>query len=274
MKDIKSCQDLAKRIRISALNMTHMSNSSHIGSCLSIADLLAVLYGKVLKISPDNPQWQERDRFILSKGHATAIFYAVLAETGFFPIDWLENYCQDGTLLAGHVNKHKIPGVEVSTGSLGHGLPIACGMALSGKRTKKDYRVFVLLSDGELNEGSNWEAALFAPHHQLDNLVVIIDYNKIQSFGSTSNILELHSLHEKWSSFKWATKEIDGHNLEEIDQTLTNIPFISDRPTLIIAHTTKGKGVSFMENKLAWHYKSPDNFQLALAIQELNNSCE
>ncbi|MDQ2100461.1 MAG: transketolase [Tychonema bourrellyi B0820] len=171
---------LASSIRSHTLKMVHRANASHIGSCLSMADLLAVLYGQILKIDPDNPNLPERDRFILSKGHATAILYAVLAERGFFPLEWLETYCQDGSLLTGHVS-HEVPGVEVSTGSLGHGLPIGCGMALAAKRDGESHRVFVLLSDGELDEGSNWEAILFAGHHQLDNLVAIVDYNKIQN---------------------------------------------------------------------------------------------
>ena len=265
-----SCQQLANSIRIRTLKMVHKANASHIGSCLSMADILAVLYGQILNIDPDNPNLPERDRFILSKGHATAILYAVLAEKGFFPLDWLETYCQDGSLLTGHVS-HEVPGVEVSTGSLGHGLPIGCGMALAAKGDRQAHRVFVLLSDGELDEGSNWEAILFAAHHHLDNLVAIVDYNKIQSFGTVQEVLNLEPLADKWRAFNWAVREIDGHNLQEISDCLNQVPFESGKPNVVIAHTIKGKGISFMENQLAWHYKSPKTEQLSQALTELEN---
>ncbi|HXD12347.1 MAG TPA: transketolase [Anaerolineales bacterium] len=260
---------LARTIRADALRMVNLAGSSHIGSCLSIADLLAVLYGKILRIDPSNPNWAERDRFILSKGHAAAIYYAVLAERGFFPKAWLENYGQDGAHLGGHVTSHGVPGVELSTGSLGHGLPVGCGMALASKRERRLNRIFVMLSDGELDEGSNWEAILFAPHHQLDNLVVIVDYNKIQSFGSVSEVLNLDSLHDKWQAFGWSVHEVDGHDHIAIVQTLENLPVGTGKPNVVIAHTVKGKGVSFMEDQLEWHYKSPNREQLDLALHEL-----
>jgi transketolase len=262
---------LAQSIRKSALNMVHQANASHIGSCFSVADLLAVLYTKTLKIDPTNPNLPERDRLILSKGHSAAILYATLAECGFFPKEWLETYCQDGSPLTGHVSHH-VPGIEVSTGSLGHGLPIGCGMALAGKRDNQTYRVFVIVSDGELDEGSNWEPILFAPQHQLDNLVVIVDYNKIQSFGTVKEILDLEPLADKWKAFRWAVKEIDGHNHQQIEDTLKSVPFETGKPSVIIAHTTKGKGVSFMENQLAWHYKSPNADQLAQALAEVEGN--
>jgi transketolase len=262
---------LAQSIRTHTLHMVHRSNASHVGSCFSMADLLAVLYEKILRIDSANPDWSERDRFILSKGHSAAILYATLAECGFFPKEWLDTYCQDGSKLTGHVSHH-VPGVEVSTGSLGHGLPIGCGMAIAGKRGSQSYRVFVILSDGELDEGSNWEAFLFAPHHQLDNLVVIIDYNKIQSFGTIKEILDLDPLADKFRAFNWSVREIDGHNLTEIEDTLSQVPLEANKPTCIIAHTIKGKGVSFMENQLAWHYKSPNQDQLKQAIAELELS--
>jgi transketolase len=234
-----------------------------------MADLLAVLYSKILHIDPTSPDWPNRDRFILSKGHGAAIVYAVLAERGFFPLEYLDTYCQDGSKLAGHITSHAVPGVEVSTGSLGHGLPIGCGLALAGKRDSRPYRVFVMLSDGELDEGSNWEAILFAPQHQLDNLIVIVDYNKIQSFGSVKDVLELEPLADKWRAFRWAVRETDGHDYEQIEDVLTDVPFEPGKPSVIIAHTVKGKGVSFMENRLAWHYKSPNDEQLAQALAEL-----
>jgi transketolase len=265
---ISTSISLARTIRTRTLNMVHRANASHVGSCFSMADILAVLYDGVLRVDPSNPKAEDRDRFILSKGHSTAILYVLLAEKGFFPLDWLDTYCQDGSKLIGHVS-HYVPGVEASTGSLGHGLPIGCGMALAGKRENRPYRVFVMLSDGELDEGSNWEAFLFAPHHHLDNLTVIIDYNKIQSFGTVKDILDLDPLADKLKAFNWAVKEIDGHNFAEIEGVLNSLPLEANKPTCIIAHTIKGKGVSFMENQLAWHYKSPNQEQLAQAISEL-----
>lgn len=237
-----------------------------------MADLLAVLYSEVLHVDHLRPHLPDRDRFILSKGHGAAIVYAVLAERGFFPLEWLSTYCQNGSRLGGHICHYEVPGVEVSTGSLGHGLSIGCGMALAGKRDGRPYRVFVMLSDGELDEGSNWEAILFAPHHKLDNLVAIVDYNKIQSFGSVAEVLELAPLAEKWRAFRWAVREIDGHDYGQIEDALTNVPLERDRPTVIIAHTVKGKGVSFMESQLAWHYKAPNAELLEKALKELETA--
>jgi transketolase len=249
--------------------MVHRVNASHIGGCLSIADLLAVLYGSVLRIDPARPDWPERDRFVQSKGHAAAILYAVLAERGFFPVSMLERYCRDGSELYGHVTNPSLPGVEVSTGSLGHGLPIAAGMALAAKREGRAARVFALLSDGELDEGSTWEAVLFAAHHRLDNLVAIVDYNKIQSFGAVADVLDLDPLAEKWRAFRWGVREIDGHDLDAVAAAFAALPFEAGRPSVVVAHTVKGKGVSFMENDLGWHYKAPDAEQLARALAEI-----
>lgn len=265
-------RNLATRIRAHVLRMTHHANSSHVGTSLSMADLLAVLYGRILRVDPARPDWPDRDRFILSKGHGAVGVYAVLAECGFFPQAWLETYCQDGSRLAGHITHHGVPGVEVSTGSLGHGLSIGCGMAMAAKRDGRSYRVFVLLSDGECDEGSTWEAALFAPHHRLDNLIAIVDYNKIQSFGAVKEVLDLEPLADKWRAFGWAVREIDGHDFEQIEDALLYVPSEPNRPSCIIAHTVKGKGVSFMENQLAWHYKSPDAEQLRQALAELGVS--
>ena len=259
---------LVRTIRAHVLRMVHRAKASHIGSCLSMADLLAVLYGRTLRVDPNQPAWPDRDRFILSKGHGAAILYAVLAERGFFSTTWLDDYAQDGSLLLGHASHH-VPGVEVSTGSLGHGLSVGCGMALAGKREEKPYRVFVLLSDGELDEGSNWEAILFAPQHRLDNLIAIVDYNKIQSFGSVKEVLDLNPLADKWRAFRWAVREIDGHDHAQIESAFNSVPFEPDKPSVIIAHTVKGKGISFMENQLAWHYKSPNAEQFVQALAEL-----
>lgn len=263
--------ELARCLRRHALRMVHRANASHIGTCLSTADLLAVLYGKVLRVDPSKPHWPERDRFLLSKGHGAAILYATLAECGFFPRERLETYCQDGSSIGGHITCHGVPGVEVSTGSLGHGLSIGCGMALAGKRDDKAYRVFVLLSDGECNEGSVWEAIMFAAHHCLDNLVAIVDYNKIQAFGTTQEVLDMEPFTEKWRAFRWAVREIDGHHCQEIEEALSNVPFEPGKPSCLIAHTVKGKGVSFMENQLAWHYKSPNVEDLVKALAEIED---
>jgi len=262
-------ETLATQIRAHVLRMIHRARSSHVGTCLSIADLLAVLYGGILRVNPSQPDWPDRDRFILSKGHGCAAVYAVLAEQGFFPKEWLDTYYLDGSHLAGHITHHGVPGVEASTGSLGHGLSIGCGIALAGKHDKQPYRVFVLLSDGECDEGSTWEAVLFAPHHRLDNIIAVVDYNKIQSLGMVKEILNLEPLAEKWRAFGWAVQEIDGHNLEQIESALLSIPFRQGQPSCIIAHTVKGKGVSFMENQVDWHYNYPNAEQLRQALAEL-----
>jgi len=259
----------AKRIRARVLRMVRSAKSSHVGSVFSTVDLLAVLYGKILRLDPSRPDWSERDRSILSKGHACAGLYVILAELGFFPESWLDEFYVDGGRLAGHATHVGVPGVEVSTGSLGHGLALASGMALVSKRENKDFRVFVMLSDGECDEGSTWEAALFAPFHQLDNLTVIIDYNKIQSFGTVKEVLDLEPLAAKWHAFGWSVREIDGHNFTEIEEAFRAIPEQMGHPTCIIAHTVKGKGVSFMENKLLWHYRTPDQEEFRLALSEL-----
>jgi transketolase len=260
--------ELSDEICRCAIRMVHTANASHIGGALSMKDLLAVLYTGILRIRPDDPRWQERDRFILSKGHSCSALYAALAALGFFPIRELDSFGQNGSRLMAHVS-HKVPGVEFSTGSLGHGLPFGCGKALAAKRQSQIWRVFVLLSDGELDEGSNWEAILFAPHHKLDNLVVIVDYNKIQSLGSVREVLDLNPLGTKFSAFGWATREIDGHNHDQIRAALCGIPWEPGKPSCLIAHTIKGKGISFMENQLAWHYKSPNAPQLQQALKEL-----
>ena len=261
----------AAAIRAHMVQMVHRVNASHVGGGMSMADLLAVLYGEILKVDPAAPQWAERDRFILSKGHTCAALYATLALKGFFPVEELLQFGQDGSRLMTHIS-HKVPGVEFSTGSLGHGLGFACGKALAAKRQKKNWRVFAMLSDGELDEGSNWEAILFAPHHRLDNLVAIVDYNKIQSLGDVKDVLELHPLAEKFRAFNWAVKEIDGHNHGEISAALKKLPFESGKPSCLIAHTVKGKGVDYMENKLLWHYRTPNVEQVAAALKQIGGA--
>lgn len=260
---------LGRSIRASTLRMTHRSRASHVGSCLSCADILAVLYASVLHVDPAAPSAAGRDRFILSKGHAAAALYATLAERGFFPKQWLEQYTADGSPLAGHAVHKGVPGVEVSTGSLGHGLPIGVGMALAAQRSGASYRVFVLMSDGECDEGSVWEAALFASHHGLENLVAIVDANEIQSFGRVSEVLSLEPFADKWRAFGWCVEEVDGHDHAALARVLGRAPGAVGKPTLVLAHTVKGKGISFMENKLEWHYRSPNDDELARALAEL-----
>lgn len=262
-------ETLARAIRTHALRMTSLGGSSHIGAVLSVADLLAVLYADVLRLKPSDPSWPGRDRFVLSKGHAGAGVYAALAETGFFPVSWLDTHCQDGSLLSGHVSHRGIPGVELSTGSLGHGLGVAVGRAMGIKKRQRDERVFVLLSDGECDEGSTWEAALFAAHHRLDNLVAIVDYNKIQSLAPVADTLGLEPFAAKWSSFNWAIAEVDGHDCRELSALLHRVPLQRGLPSVVIAHTTKGKGVSFMENSVLWHYRTAQGEEFDAAMREL-----
>ncbi len=262
-------RELTKRIRRHSVVMTHLAKASHVGSSLSMIELLAVLYGRILRVDPTQPDWPDRDRFILSKGHGCAAYYAVLAETGFFPLEWLDTFYKNGSKLPGHSTHTHVPGVEISTGSLGHGLSVATGMALAAKRDYKPYRIFCMLSDGECDEGSTWEPILFAPQYQLDNLIAIVDYNKIQSLGTIKEVIDLEPFAQKWRAFGWAVQEVDGHNLEEIEKILARVPFEPGKPSCIIAHTVKGKGVSFMENKLLWHYRSPQGREYEAAIAEL-----
>lgn len=267
----EEAKQLAKRIRIHALNMTSKGGSSHIGAVFSMADLIAVLYGSILRVDPKQPSWPERDRFILSKGHAGAGVYAALAERGFFPLERLATHYQDGSELCGHVSHKGIQGVEFSTGSLGHGLPVAAGMAYGGKLDESSFRVITVLSDGECDEGSNWEAILFAAHHKLDNLVAIVDYNKIQSLAPVAQTLGLEPFAAKWESFGWSVREVDGHDHGEIIQVLSHLPFREGMPSCLIAHTTKGKGVSFMESSVLWHYRTARGEEYDRALAELNS---
>ena len=261
--------ELARRVRLHALRMTNLGGTAHIGSVFSMADLLAVLYGRILRVDPERPGWSERDRFVLSKGHAGAGVYAVLAECGFFDIAVLDSYGKDGSILSGHVSHKDVPGVELSTGSLGHGLPVATGMALAGRRAGKAHRVVCLLSDGECDEGSNWEAIMFAAHHRLSNLVAVVDYNKIQSLASVASTLGLEPFGDKWRSFGWAVREVDGHDHAAIQATFESLPFEAERPSCVIAHTIKGKGVSFMENSVLWHYRTARGEEYEAAKREL-----
>ncbi len=267
-------RELAYRIRRHCVLMCGRANASHIGSSLSMADLLAVLYGRFLRFDAARPDWPERDRFILSKGHGCAALYAVLAECGYFPVERLETFYQDGSPLAGHATHKEMPGVEVSTGSLGHGLALATGMALATKRDGRGERFWAMVSDGECDEGSTWEAALFAPQHRLDNLAVIVDYNKIQSLGRVEEVIDLEPLADKWRAFGWGVREIDGHDLRAIEDAFAAVPFVAGRPSCIVAHTVKGKGVSYMEDKLLYHYRAPRGEDLERALAELDGAHE
>jgi transketolase len=268
--DLCVVEQLANSVRRHAVIMTKLGRSSHIGSILSIADILAVLYGKILTYKSNDPSWCGRDRFILSKGHAGAGVYAVLAECGFFSTDKLQTHYQNGSDLSGHVSHKAVPGVELSTGSLGHGLPVAVGIALSAKLDTKNFRTFVLMGDGECDEGSNWEAALFAAHHKLSNLIAIIDRNKLQSIKSTEETIALEPLADKWRAFGWTVKEVDAHNYRSLVDAMVVDKNEENKPMMIIAHSIKGKGVSFMENSVLWHYRSPQDDEFAAALEELN----
>jgi transketolase len=269
MKDMIDSIDLAREIRRLSLKMVYSARASHIGGSLSMADILAVLYSDFLNINPSDPGNTERDRFLLSKGHACTGLYAVLALKGFFPVDELSKYSKDGSFLLSHSN-HMVPGVEISAGSLGHALPVSCGLAIAAKRKNSVWNTYCLVSDGELDEGSNWETILYAPQMKLDNLIVIVDYNKIQSLGSVKDVIDLSPLKEKFSAFRWETFEVDGHDHKALKSVFSKAKSQNEKPKVIIAHTVKGKGVSFMENKLLWHYKSPDEKQLDAAIKELD----
>ena len=259
---------LAQGIRCQALHMVTQARASHIGSALSIADIIAVLYGRALRVSPAAPSHSERDRFILSKGHACVAVYAALAETGFIDRALLDTYGADGSTLMAHIS-HKVPGAEFSTGALRHGLPFGTGKALAAKRRGWPWRTVVLTSDGEWGEGSNWEAALFAAHHGLDNLICILDYNKLQSLRTVDETLRLEPLHSKFEAFGWAVQEVDGHDHGALINALEGPAWQVGKPMMLIAHTIKGKGVSFMENKVEWHYRNPTPELLAEALAEI-----
>lgn len=261
--------ELAWKIRRNAIEMTHRSNSSHIGSILSVADIIAVLYASILKYNPKNPTWELRDRLILSKGHAGASIYIALAECGFWGIEQLNTHCMDGTYLSGHVTSMGVPGVDFSTGSLGHGLPVGAGIAFALKDKESKCKVYIIMGDGECNEGTTWETALIANQHQLNNLIVIIDHNKMQGLNFCQSIVEMSPLKKKWKAFGWQTYETEGHNHQQLKRTIKYAQKNLTKPSVIIAHTVKGKGVSFMENNIRWHYSSPQGKEYSQAIDEL-----
>lgn len=247
--------------------MTHISKGSHIGAILSVADIVAVLYADILKYDSSNPKMHDRDRLILSKGHAGAAIYAALAECGFFNIEELKTHYGNGSRLSGHVSHKGVPGVEFSTGSLGHGLSVAAGMALAAKKNDKDYRIFSIIGDGECDEGAVWEAALFANQYNMSNLTVIVDHNKMQSLDFCENTIKLEPFSDKWRAFGWRVFNIDGHNHDELREALSHTK--TNCPTVIIANTIKGKGISFMENDILWHYRTPQGEEYDRAVAEL-----
>jgi transketolase len=260
----------ANWIRLSAMTMNHHAQLGHTGGDLSSADVLAVLYlGGVLRVDPAQPRWEQRDRFILSKGHCSGAFYSTLAARGFFPLDWLRTYMDPLSLLNGHPDRNKLPGVEANTGPLGHGLPIGAGAALAARMRNESWRVFVLTGDGELQEGSNWEAAMTAQQYGLDNLTVIVDRNRIQQGDFTEKTIRMEPLAARWSAFGFAVEEVDGHDPAALLEKFARLPFEPGKPSCLIAHTIKGKGVSFAENQPAWHHGVPSPEQLAAAAVEL-----
>lgn len=251
-----------RRLIVQAMND---GGRGHLASALSVVEILRVLYDKVLRYDPKRPKWPERDRFILSKGHGCLALYAILADKGFFPAAELSQFCKFDGILGGHPEP-KAPGVEISTGSLGHGLPVGVGMAIHAKGQKPGHRVFVVVGDGECNEGTVWEAAMAASKHKLDNLVVMVDYNKQQSYGTTYEVLDLEPFADKWRAFGFGVRETDGHDVKSIEAALSGIPAVPGKPTAIICHTVKGRGISFTERDLKWHHKSglKDNEKQAL----------
>ena len=267
-------EQLAWLIRRHGIEMTHLSGGSHIGAVLSVADVVAVLYSEIMRYDTAKPKWEERDRFILSKGHAGASIYAALAESGFFPVEELKTHYQNGSRLSGHVSHH-LPGVDFSTGSLGHGLSAGTGMAYALKKNRKKERVFVVIGDGECNEGAVWEAALFANHFRLNNLVAIVDHNHMQSLDFNENTLEIEDLGIKWKAFGWNVIEIDGNDHAEIrnafEKAKENADIEPHKPTVIIANTIKGYGVPFMQNDILWHYRFPHKgWEYDCAVSELH----
>ena len=269
--DVRDPKTLAWLIRRNGLEMTHLSRGSHIGSVLSVAEIIAVLYARVLNVDPKEPKKPDRDRLILSKGHAGSAVYAALAETGFFPVEQLKTHYANGSILSGHVSHKGVPGVEVSTGSLGHGLSVGAGMALGAKMDGAQWRTYVVLGDGECDEGSVWEAALQAAQYKLDRLIAVIDYNHMQSLATVDETLRLEPFEQKWKDFGWNAVSVDGHDtdalLKAFDWAKENAG--SRKPSVILAHTVKGKGISFMENNILWHYRTPQGEEYDAALKEL-----
>ena len=262
---------LAWLIRRNGLEMSHLSHGSHIGSVFSVAEIIAVLYTRVLRVDPKQPDWPERDRMVLSKGHAGSAVYAALAETGFFPVETLKTHYGNGSVLSGHVSHKGVPGVEVSTGALGHGLGMGVGMALGAKMDGAAWRTYVVLGDGECDEGEVWESALQAAQYGLDRLIAVVDYNHMQSLDTVEKTLKLEPFEQKWRDFGWNAQSVDGHDVQALEAAFVRAREAagSGKPGVILAHTVKGKGVSFMENNILWHYRTPQGEEYEAALKEL-----
>ena len=261
---------IAAKIRKDAILAVYSAKSGHPGGSLSIADIMAVLYFKEMNIDPQNPSWEDRDRFVLSKGHCAPALYSALAERGYIPVEDLVTLRKTTSYLEGHPDKKKIPGVDMSSGSLGQGISAANGMALAGKIDKKDYRVYTVLGDGEIQEGQVWEAAMFAAHYKLDNLVAFVDYNSLQIDGAIQDVMSPEPIADKFEAFGWNVISIDAHDIEQIDNALQKAKATKGKPTMIVAKSTKGKGVSFMENNVSWHGSAPNDEQFKIAEAELD----
>jgi transketolase len=269
-RDLNDLNNMARNLRRHVITMISEAGSGHPGGSLSAADIVTALYFKVMQHDPQNPKWPDRDRFILSKGHAAPVLYAALAECGYFPLQWLSTLRKTGTCLQGHTDSRVTPGVDVSAGSLGQGLSVGVGMAIAARMDKKDYHTYVLLGDGECDEGQIWEAAMFAPNYKLGNLTAIVDANTLQLDGFTRNVMNLEPFADKWRSFNWDVMEIDGHDIGQILNALDKARAASEKPLAIIAHTIKGKGVSFMENNVEYHGKALNKSETEIALKELS----
>lgn len=271
---ISHLKEKARLIRWDIVKMTGEAGSGHPGGSLSAADLVAALYFHHLRHRSGEPDWPERDRFVLSKGHAAPVLYAALAEAGYFPRETLWTLRRLGSILQGHPDMRRVPGVEISSGSLGHGFSASCGIALAGKMDKKEWRVYAMIGDGESQEGLIWEAAMFAAHYKLDNLCAILDYNGLQIDGPVCEVMEIQPIAEKWRAFRWHAIEIDGHDLDQIINALEEAGTVKGKPTIIIANTIKGKCVSCMENVVDFHGKAPSKEQMEQALKELEEMKE
>ena len=269
-KEIHRLQEIARIVRKNVLSVICRAHASHIGSAYSVVEVLVYLYEKVLRISPDNPKAPNRDRFILSKGWGVSSLYAVLSYKKILDDAYLTSYCKDGSPYIGIATLNGLPGIEGTTGSMGHGLPLGVGMALAAKMKHRNYRVFVVISDGELNEGATWEAILEGSHFKLDNLILIVDCNGWQSYGRTRDVLNTEPLEDKFKAFGWNVKTADGHDFKDIEKAFNHIPFSTNKPSVIVAKTIKGKGVSVFEDSNEWHYRTPGPKEIAVALTELN----
>ena len=269
---IKNIENISREMRIRMVRMVECARTGHLAPALSCADIVASLFFNIMNFNSENYKDENRDRFVLSAGHKALALYAAMSLKGILETEELYTYCKFNSILGGHPDASKIPGVEISTGSLGHGLPIGTGMALAAKLKNLSYKVYVLVGDGELLEGSNWEAAFAANQYNLDNLILIIDRNELCADGSVEEVMDIEPLKEKWLSFKWSVLEVDGHNIEQLLDAFNSVLLTKGRPTVIIAHTIKGKGLSFMENKYEWHNKVPNEEQFKIAYEELQRS--